>query len=875
VLLFLAGPPVGLWWAFGNPLERLPTRQQLWEWLTRSDDLVTPAALMGALLWAAWLIWAAAALAMVAELIAVATRWRLPALRLPAPLHRLVFGLAGTAAITLTSTGRAGAAPPVAEVGTGAAPAVAVAVPDQVEQGPATIHVGEKRYVYVVKRRDTLSKISKEWLGDADRWPEICKLNWHRHWPKGGVLRDCDLIYPGWDLRLPADATPPASARPKRPPAPPTQAPLEPPLSVSPPQPTPEVSTPAEDPDGVTEAPATTSPSTAPAVDAPATPAHPDRSPTTTDPPNPAGAAPRSTPPADERGVSLSGGSFVTWSLAAAITAAAALVWLQRRRRYVPGRDESDLAELPPPVVELQRQIARHRPDKPASEDLAERAAAVPALPTVQPGGVGLHGDGAPAAARAALVSALASGGPHDPDRRGEVVIDRTTLTTLFGEDADTLGPWSRLHVADDLDDGLANIEPRLLHRARVLDEHSLTDLDTLRERVPDEEPFPPVLLICHTPPPAQSTRARVTLGLGGGLDVSALLLGEWAHGPTIDVAADGRTRPIDGPPVDGISERVDVLDAKSALAILATLREAHTGQAPQTITIPKQRTPDRPTPPTPPRTDDAAQETATGRGASGPPVPDSQEQVTRASLRVLGSPRIENITLPGRPLRGKAAELAVYLACHPDGADTRTIGEHLAPESRLRQADQQIHTNASNLRHVLGRAAGPRPGGYVLKRGANARYRLDPTIDVDLWQLRDLLGRAQLASAVSRTQLLRQACDLYTEPLADGCDYEWVEPHREKVRRLGTEAHLLLADELLATDPHAAAELLEKAIGLDRYNEELYRKAMHARHALHDPDGIRSLLRALAKALSDLDTEPAESTVELATQLRANLKEH
>lgn len=55
----------------------------------------------------------------------------------------------------------------------------------------------------------------------------------------------------------------------------------------------------------------------------------------------------------------------------------------------------------------------------------------------------------------------------------------------------------------------------------------------------------------------------------------------------------------------------------------------------------------------------------------------------------------------------------------------------------------------------------------------------------------------------------------------------------------------MLLAGDLLDSDPQAASDLLDKAIGLDRYNEALYRKAMHA---LGDADGIRTLLRALTQ---------------------------
>jgi len=571
--------------------------------------------------------------------------------------------------------------------------------------------------------------------------------------------------------------------------------------------------------------------------------------------------------------VQLPGGGFVPWALASAITAAAALVWLQRRRRFIPGHEEDDdPPELPPPVVELHRQVLRHA-ELTVPSDLAERAAAVPALPILPPGGVGLVGDGAHPAARAALISALASGGPRDPDRRGEVVIDGTTLTTLIGADAAALGPWPRLHVADNLDHALTLLDSRLLHRARILDEHSLSDLDTLRERAPNEEALPPVLLISETPPAGARMRAHVSFGLGNGLDVSALLLGAWPHGSTINIAADGQTRLLDGSPVEAVSERIAVLDTDAAVAILATLREAHTGEPP-TIVIPTPDAPRQPTPLTTARTSDDPERRPLDHADSETATP-SGDQQPKARLRVLGSPRVEDITLPGRSLRGKAAELAVYLACHPDGADTHTIGEHIAPVFRVRQADQQVHTNASNLRHVLGRAGGPRPGAYVLKRGPAARYRLDPaTVEVDLWQLRDLLTRAQLASKPTRIQMLRDACHLYTAPLADGCDYEWVEPHREKTRQWGSEAHLLLADDLLSDDPQAASDLLDKAIALDRYNEELYRKAMQARHALHDTDGIRTLLRAVTKALADIDAQPTEATADLATQLRASLDE-
>jgi DNA-binding SARP family transcriptional activator len=299
------------------------------------------------------------------------------------------------------------------------------------------------------------------------------------------------------------------------------------------------------------------------------------------------------------------------------------------------------------------------------------------------------------------------------------------------------------------------------------------------------------------------------------------------------------------------------VLDTATAVQILTTLREAHTGQPPS------------PQPAPAPEAGSAAPQ------QTGPPPgsPDaaSDDTLTKVRLRVLGQPRIENITRPGRPPRGPALELAVYLACHPNGAPTRELGEYLNPDARVREADQRVHTNASNLRHVLGRAGGFRKNAYLIK--TNGRYRLDPaTVEVDLWRLRELLQQATIASGPARRDLAQQACDLYTAPLADHCHYEWIEPHREKARRWGTHAHLLLAEQLLDTNPQHASEMLDKAIKLDPYHEPLYRAAMHARHALGDANGIRILLRALTKALSDLDAEPDHETIELATKLRNNL---
>ena len=53
---------------------------------------------------------------------------------------------------------------------------------------------------YTVKSGDTLSKIAKEFYGDAQRYQQIFDAN-------RPMLKSADAIYPGQNLRIPADKT--------------------------------------------------------------------------------------------------------------------------------------------------------------------------------------------------------------------------------------------------------------------------------------------------------------------------------------------------------------------------------------------------------------------------------------------------------------------------------------------------------------------------------------------------------------------------------------------------------------------------------------------------------------------------------------------
>ena len=117
-------------------------------------------------------------------------------------------------------------------------------------------------------------------------------------------------------------------------------------------------------------------------------------------------------------------GSIIPWTLAAAITATAALVWLQRRRRYLPGTSD-DLQDLPAPVLAAQHHIRHTIPPVPAEPARTQW------LPS---DGAGFIGSGSDAAVRGMIITALTTGTPADPDQRAEVIIDQHTLTALVGD---------------------------------------------------------------------------------------------------------------------------------------------------------------------------------------------------------------------------------------------------------------------------------------------------------------------------------------------------------------------------------------------------------------------------------------------------------
>lgn len=167
------------------------------------------------------------------------------------------------------------------------------------------------------------------------------------------------------------------------------------------------------------------------------------------------------------------------------------------------------------------------------------------------------------------------------------------------------------------------------------------------------------------------------------------------------------------------------------------------------------------------------------------------------------------------------------------------------------------MNTHVYNLRTVLTSIAGEHQ--YLTR--THDTYRLDPDLfDIDLWQLPDSL------TDPADVDTLGRALEVYQGELAEGSGYEWVEPHRESLRRSIIDTSTTLAEQLTDTDPVQARRVLQRAITHDPYNEALYQQAIRL---APDQAAAARLLAQLTERLADIDTIPGPDTIVLAAAVR------
>ncbi|MCI0686516.1 MAG: LysM peptidoglycan-binding domain-containing protein [Sporichthyaceae bacterium] len=462
LVALLGGVPVFLTTQIGWPLPRaIPSWEQVQVWLV--VDAVDDTTALKVLACVAWIAWAQLSTAVILETVAAARHTTTNPIRLLGPAQLLAASLMGTLLMLAATRNTPVGGPPATRppllteapahpTAPAAPPAPRPVPPEALDSPAAALRLPDRAATYTVVAGDTLWDIAHTRLGDPHRWPEIYRANVDRVQPDGRTLRDPDLILPGWQLRLPAPATPEASVPPLRPDR-------EPPTDAT---------------DAGTSAP--TSPDPRATGTTPATaPTAPHTGPT-----GPSGG--QHARPQPDSGIRLPTGGYAGLTAAAAVAAALTVIQLRRRVHRRLDQPTAPQAAAPGEPARTLRRIwlAAHRrgtaddtqpePPLPTEPTNGGPVPVWPYPPGVLPvgdypngtehtvdipasGGLGLTGPGAAGLARYMLTTALGAGTPVQHAHHTTVHISRADLTELLGVDPPPEPP-PRLRIADTLDRG-------------------------------------------------------------------------------------------------------------------------------------------------------------------------------------------------------------------------------------------------------------------------------------------------------------------------------------------------------------------------------------------------------------------------------------
>ncbi len=715
---------------------------------------------------------------------------------------------------------------------------------------------------YVVRRGDTLWGIAERQLGDPLRWSEIYQLNEGRPQPDGATLTDPHWIDPGWALVLPSPPTPTA--------APSTAMPSPPPAPVTPPAPGP----------GPTTEPTTTAPGP---VSLPA-PAHHDTSPTTAVAPHP--AAHTAEP------VRLPSGSVVAGSFAAGVLSAVALGRLRRRHayRYRPPEPGRNLTREP------LRPTLRHLAD-PSGTDTDQEPATDPGVVPVAPfddderrqdpghlevgtrdgrpvviemtdlSGMALCGPGTDDIARAVVAGLLVRAGPG----AAEILLTADLAERLLPG----LRPDPAIRRVGSTDHAARAIESEIIARTRRLDAADAPDAASFRAANP-ENPLPLLATFVDDVPAPSLGRWAALLTNAPRLGIAVIFLGENPLSTSRLVTDTSRTVTHAEPTTlnDRLaSVQLFGLRGDEAVELLGAVADSHDeysddadllddeveGGEAITILHPPHRNGDSAV---------RAKQVAEPLPEQSLPNANGERSIV---VHMLGSFRI---TVDGEPvtsgLRGRAKALFAWYLLRPEGATSDEAVDALWPNTDSDQVRRQFWRPFGDLRARF-RSAGDDALDVLEKTGEH--YRPNPAeISCDLWVFQAGLAEAAHAGSDETARVaLSRAVDLYRGDLLQGAGYPWVEPVRQDLHRRALDAHLRLAElEDHAGRPDAAVATLERAIDLDRYAEEPYRRLM-ALHSAHGRiDAVTAAWQLLQRRLADLDVDMDDATARLYRSLTA-----
>jgi DNA-binding SARP family transcriptional activator len=713
--------------------------------------------------------------------------------------------------------------------------------------GPAT------PVLYTVMSGDTLWSIAKTQLGDPLEWRAIFSLNEGQPQPDGRMLLDPSLILPGWVLAIPEASLAHT---------PPTKTGTPPPVVVAPPT-------------------AATAPLIAPQ-------AKPSPTPTTT---VPQGSSSRGGPtvaaevvPTDTQTkalLSVASGSLIAPSFAAGVVGALALGRLRRRRRYQPSAPGPGRNLNQVPVTPTLHRLLEAHPRTATSSRAHGDSVGAPGLhpdvtrpphsrlespPHSRRGvlevgcnddglvcldlslhqSVNLEGPRSFEIARTWSAALLTSSEPGD----AELLATTSTMARLFPG----LPPKAALRTALGLEALLQCIEAEVLNRTRILADADLPDLVSYRVAWP-EDPIPFVLVIVDEPTEDVRERWHAISRTMAGLDMCVLAVGG-GDPLTPQVATDEALMVTSASPAElheivggAVLFGLEDLEAAELLGVVLGAREEGF---------------DEPT-----EVSSHLEVSSTEPAGEGWPEQDELLLADRHNpieVLLLGPYRItahgEEITAG---LRTAARELFAWYLLRPDGASLDAAVDALWPDTSPDLVTKRFWRALGNLRSRLRNGDTPQKVDLLIRSGNHYRPKADE-IHCDLWEFENCLSVAAHAdNATVIISALRSAIDTYRGSFASDVDYLWAEPIREDLHRRALDAHLRLAElEEGLGRPNAAVDVLSRAVALDPFAEEIYRRLMGLHGRMGRTDAITGIWQSLQRNLAEIQLDPEQTTTRL-----------
>ena len=238
-------------------------------------------------------------------------------------------------------------------------------------------------------------------------------------------------------------------------------------------------------------------------------------------------------------------------------------------------------------------------------------------------------------------------------------------------------------------------------------------------------------------------------------------------------------------------------------------------------------------------------------------------------SVQLLGTYRIEvGGTEIRAGLRAKARELLAFYLLHPAGTTLDAAVEALWPEADPGRGSEWFWTALGNLRSRLRDATGEKKLKVIERDGD--RYRVEPLFDVDLWRLEQALADGAAGpDDFIRAAAYDRVAQTYAGDLLSGADWAWAETPRDDLRQRVLDVQVWLGDIRWASgDARGSWQALQRAVEVDPYAEQIYRRIMRLQTRLGRPEDAVATFRRLQARLVEIDLEPTPESERLHEEL-------